>query len=54
MADFIKRNVLISFGAEAVIAYLVALEDEITAIRMILTGKLSGINSALLKERLSD
>jgi len=54
MTDFLRKSVLTSFGAESVIAYLAAVEDEITAARMILTGKLSGIDSRLLKERLSD
>lgn len=54
MADYLRRSVFTTFGAEAVIAYLAALENEITAVRMILTGKLSGIDSRLLKERLSD
>lgn len=54
MKDFFRKSVLTSFGAESVIAYLAALEDEITAVRMILTGKLSGVDSKLLKERLSD
>lgn len=52
--NFFRKSVLTSFGAEPVIAYLAALEDEITAVRMILTGKLSGVDSKLLKERLSD
>ena len=42
------------FSAERVIAYLVGLESEITAIRMILTGKLSGIEPELIRERLRD
>ena len=44
----------ISFGAPPVIAYIAALENEITAVRMILTGKLSGIEPSLIRERLRD
>lgn len=43
-----------TFGAEPVIAFLAALENEITAARMILTGKLSGVNPSLIRERLRD
>ncbi len=44
----------ISFGAPPVIAYIAALENEITAIRMILTGKLTGAEPLLIRERLRD
>lgn len=40
------------FGATSVVSYLAALENEITAIRMILTGKLSGIAPDIIRERL--
>ena len=43
-----------SFGAQPVIAYIAALENEITAARMILSGKLSGVNPSLIRERLRD
>jgi len=45
---------LAAYGEEPVIAYMAAVENEITAIRMILTGKLAGIGAATLKERLRD
>ena len=45
---------MVSFGAEAVLAYLARLEREITAIRMILTGRLAGISPAVIRERLRD
>ncbi len=35
-------------------AYLAAIENEITSARMILTGKLSGINPELIRERLRE
>ena len=44
----------VSYGPEAVAAYLAAVENEITAVRMILTGKLAGIGSQALRERLRD
>ncbi len=43
-----------TFGAQPVIAYIAALENEITAARMILTGKLSGVDPSLIRERLRD
>jgi len=44
----------ISFGAPPVIAYIAALENEITVVRMILTGKLTGAEPLLIRERLRD
>jgi V/A-type H+-transporting ATPase subunit C len=49
---YLSRSHLVSFGAEAVLAYLVELDNEITNIRMILTGKLSGIAPETIRERL--
>ncbi len=43
-----------TFGAAPVIAFLAALENEITAARMILTGKLTGVDTSLIRERLRD
>jgi V/A-type H+-transporting ATPase subunit C len=45
---------MVAFGEEPVIAYLAALEGEITAVRMILTGRLSGIEPDVIRERLRD
>lgn len=45
---------LVSYGEEPVIAYLAAVESEITAVRMILTGRLAGIESQTIWERLRD
>ena len=42
------------FGAEKVVAYLAETETELTAARMILTGKLSGVKPEKLRERLRD
>lgn len=54
VTSYLGRAKLISFGAEAVVSYLARLESEITAIRMILTGKLAGIDPAVIRERLRD
>lgn len=45
---------LVSYGEEPVIAYLAAVESEITAVRMILTGRLAGIDPQTIRERLRD
>ena len=44
----------VSYGPETVVAYLAAVENEMTAARMILTGKLAGIGSQTIRERLRD
>ena len=44
----------IPFGPAAVLGYLAAVENEIQAIRIILTGRLTGIDTKLLRERLRD
>ena len=43
-----------SYGPEAVIAYIAAVEGEITAVRMILTGKLTGVAPETIRERLRE
>ncbi|MGE4352948.1 MAG: V-type ATPase subunit [Oscillospiraceae bacterium] len=49
---FLKNAKLVSFGDAPVIAYLAAVENEITAVRMILTGRLAGISPETIRERL--
>lgn len=51
---YLKKAKLISFGSESVTAYLAAVENEITAVRMILTGRLAGVSSDVIRERLRD
>ena len=43
-----------SFGAAHVSAYLAAIENETTAARMILTGRLAGLQPAVIRERLRE
>ncbi len=45
---------MIPFGAEPVAEYMALLENEITAARMILTGRLAGIEPEVIRERLRD
>jgi V/A-type H+-transporting ATPase subunit C len=51
---YLGKAKLVSFGSEPVTAYLAAVENEITAVRMILTGRLAGIRSDVIRERLRD
>ena len=51
---YLKDAKLVSFGPEALVAYLAAVEGEITAARMILTGRLAGIAPDTIRERLRD
>lgn len=52
--DYLKNAKLVSFGAEPLVAYIAAVENEITAIRMILTGRLAGVEPKVIKERLRE
>lgn len=49
---FMRDAKLMSFGDAPVIAYLAAVESELTAVRMILTGRLAGITPESIRERL--
>ena len=54
VTDFLKDAKLVGFGPETLVAYLAATEGEITAMRMILTGRLAGIEPDTIRERLRD
>ena len=47
----VKRK---SFCASHVMAYLAAMENEVTSLRMILTGRLAGLSSDTIRERLRE
>ena len=51
---YVREASFISFGPEVIIEYLTALENEITSLRIILTGKLMGLPEEKLRERLRD
>lgn len=51
---YLRGAKLISYGCETVAAYLAAVEGEITAVRMILTGRLAGVAPQVIRERLRD
>lgn len=44
----------VPFGDAVLVGYLVAKENELTAVRIIMTGRLAGLNSELIRERLRD
>ena len=52
--SYIRLTRHVTYGSEPVAAYLASVENETTAVRMILTGKLAGIKSEILRERLRD
>ena len=54
ISSYFEKTVFVPFGVEVVIAYLAALEVEIGNIRMLLSGKISGVDSERVKERLRD
>ena len=54
VTSYLRAAKLVSYGPEAVAAYLAAVEGEITAVRMILTGRLSGVAPETIRERMRD
>ena len=51
---YVANAKLAAYGEEPVIAYMAAVESEITTVRMILTGRLAGIEPQTIRERLRD
>lgn len=52
--EHIKKAKFISLGTEPIIAYIIARENEIRAIRIILTGKKSNVHPDKIRERMRD
>jgi len=52
LMSYIRRSKLITMGVEPFIAYLFAKETEIRNVRIIMTGKINGLNDDLIRERL--
>ena len=52
--EYLSDAARIGFGPEVVIEYMAALENEIVSLRIILTGKLMGIDAETLRERLRE
>lgn len=54
IVSYLSSAKMRAFGEEPEIAFLAAVENETTAARMILTGRLSGIDPSILRERLRE
>lgn len=54
MIETLKATKLVSFGPEPIIAYIMARENEIRALRIILTGKKNMVKPDTIRERLRD
>jgi len=52
--DHIKKSKFISLGAEPIVAYIIARENEIRALRIILTGKKSNVHPEKIRERMRE
>jgi len=49
-----RRGLYTPYGPETVVGYLAAKENEVKILRIILVGKINGISSEMIKERLRD
>ena len=54
VTDYAARAKHVPFGEETVIGYLVAKEIEFTAVRVIMSGKMAGIDGGTIRERLRE
>lgn len=54
LMDYAKKAKFVSFGAEPIIAYILAKETEIKIIRIIMIGKLNNVSAEVIRERLRD
>ncbi len=54
LMNYVKDAKYISVGIEPLIAYMAAKQTEIKSVRIILAGKLAGISSDLIRERLRE
>lgn len=54
VTDYLRSESMGGYQEQTVVTYLARLEGEITTIRMILTGRLAGIDSQVIRERLRD
>lgn len=54
LISVLKNSKFVSFGAEPIVAYIFAKENEIKIIRIILTGKKNKVDTDIIRERLRD
>ena len=54
LTGYLRSARTVTFGPAPLIAYLTAREDELKSVRTILTGRLYGVDPAIIRERLRD
>ncbi|MCD8368707.1 MAG: V-type ATPase subunit [Clostridiales bacterium] len=54
LVRYVAASKYIPFGEQPVVAYLVAKENELTAVRIIMTGRLAGLSADTIRERLRE
>lgn len=54
LMKYLQNAVLVSFGPEAVLAYFAAREQELRNIRIIMSGRMSGLRSEKIRERMRE
>jgi V/A-type H+-transporting ATPase subunit C len=54
LMDYVKESKYVPFGVEPLVSYIVAKESEIKTIRIIMAGKLAGLSTELIRERIRD
>lgn len=54
LMNYLSGAKRVPFGPETVVAYLYARESELTAVRIVLSGRLAGLDADIIRERLRD
>lgn len=54
LVEYVSGAKYVAFGEQPLIGYLVARENELTAVRIILTGRLAGLGAESIRERLRE
>ena len=54
VARYVQRARRVPFGVEIVVGYLFARQGELTALRIILSGRLAGLDKDTIRERLRE
>jgi len=54
VTSYLKKSKHVSFGEAPVVAYLAAKDTEMTAVRIIMTGRLAGLPADVIRERLRE
>jgi V/A-type H+-transporting ATPase subunit C len=54
LMDYLAQAKTVPFGEQVLIGYLAARESELTAVRIIMTGRLAGLKADVIRERLRE